>query len=224
MKKQIMLICILSAFIALFSQAPVAVTLKAKGDVELMRCKETSEVTTGTALQNNDELESGADSYAAVKFVDGSSVVKLFPNSVMVINTEKSENLLNKKSYLKSGNVWSKVMKKTGSFEIETPTTVVSVKGTEFKVGVMEDGATEVITFSGEVTMRNKEDNKTASVTAGNKGRSTGSGEISVSETEDSDVSPEDKAIIDQPAEHQVLELEMTNEDGQTKTVIIKLK
>ncbi len=224
MKKLIALLCLISFVFIAFAQEPVAVTLKVKGDVELMRNNETSAIVTGASLQNSDELESSADSYAALKFVDGSSVVKLFPNSVLVINTEKSNEKLNKRSYLKSGNVWSKVMKKTGTFEIETPTTVVSVKGTEFKVSVEDDGSTQVITFSGEVIMRNKEDNKTASVTAGNKGRSTGSGEISVSETEESDVSPEDEEIIGQSTEYQTLELEMTNADGQTKTVIIKLK
>jgi hypothetical protein len=101
---------------------------------------------------------------------------------------------------------------------------VVSVKGTEFKVEVQEDGTTEVITFSGEVTMRNKQDNKEATVSSGNKGRSTGTGEISVSQTEEGDVSEEEQEIIGTPSEHQVLELQMTNADGENKTVIIKLK
>lgn len=224
MKQIAILILLIVSCAFLAAQEPVAVTLKVKGDVELARANDVSAVETGTSLQNSDELESGAESYAAIKFVDGSSVVKLFPNSVMVINTEKDADKLNKRSYLKSGNVWSKVMKKTGKFEIETPTTVVSVKGTEFKVEVQEDGSTEVITFSGEVTMRNKQDTKEATVTAGNKGRSTGSGAISVSETEEDDVSEEEEEIIGTPSEHQVLELQMTNADGENKTVIIKLK
>lgn len=223
MKQTVIILLIVScAFLA--AQEPVAVTLKVKGDVDLARQSEVSAVETGATLQNNDELESGADSYAAIKFVDGSSVVKLFPNSVMVINTEKDDEKLNKRNYLKSGNVWSKVMKKTGNFEIETPTTVVSVKGTEFKVEVQEDGSTEVITFSGEVTMRNKQDNKEATVGAGNKGRSTGSGEISVSQTEEGDVTEEEQELIGTTTEHQVLELQMGNADGEDKTIIIKLK
>lgn len=224
MKQIVVSIFLIISCAFLAAQEPVAVTLKVKGDVELARADDISAIETGASLQNDDELKSGADSYAAIKFVDGSSVVKLFPNSVMMINTEKDADKLNKRSYLKSGNVWSKVMKKTGNFEIETPTTVVSVKGTEFKVEVQEDGTTEVITFSGEVTMRNKQDNKEATVTAGNKGRTTGTGEISVSQTEEGDVSEEEQEIIGTPSEHQVLELQMTNADGENKTVIIKLK
>lgn len=224
MKQIVVSIFLIISCAFLAAQEPVAVTLKVKGDVELARADDISAIETGASLQNDDELKSGADSYAAIKFVDGSSVVKLFPNSVMMINTEKDADKLNKRSYLKSGNVWSKVMKKTGNFEIETPTTVVSVKGTEFKVEVQEDGTTEVITFSGEVTMRNKQDNKEATVSSGNKGRSTGTGEISVSQTEEGDVSEEEQEIIGTPSEHQVLELQMTNADGENKTVIIKLK
>jgi hypothetical protein len=61
-------------------------------------------------------------------------------------------------------------------------------------------------------------------VSSGNKGRSTGTGEISVSQTEEGDVSEEEQEIIGTPSEHQVLELQMTNADGENKTVIIKLK
>ena len=201
-----------------FAQDSVALTLKVKGNVELNRAEKNSKIKTGEILLNNDQLESKEDSYAAIKFVDGSSIVKLFPNSILRIKTEKKDDQLNKKSYLQVGNLWSKVIKKTGVFEIETPTTVVSVKGTNFLLKVGKNGFTELYTLEGKVRITNKKNGKTTVVSAGNKAKSDGK-TLEVSKTEKDDI---DKEILQNiEDEMNSIKFEIKDEDGESKVIKI---
>ena len=226
--KILFIILFISITSMIYAIESVALALKVKGNVELTREKSVCEISTGEELISNDELESKEDSFAAIKFVDGSSVVKLFPNSILQINAEKEEGKLNKKSFLKMGNLWSKVVQKTGVFEVETPTTVVSVKGTEFLLTVSEMGLTEIFTFTGEVQVRNKFDNKTSSVSAGNKALSTGETELEVTEIEEGDIDEETQEYIEEEEEEElieppkVLEIQLQHPSGETKIIRIE--
>ena len=232
MKNKIMfLILFISLTSMIYALDSVAFALKVKGNVELAREENVSEISTGEELINKDELESKEDSFAAIKFIDGSSIVKLFPNSILQINTEKVDGKLNKKSFLKMGNLWSKVVQKTGVFEVETPTTVVSVKGTEFLLTVSEMGITEIFTFTGEVQVRNKFDNKTSTVPAGNKALSTGETELEITEIEEGDIDEETQEYIEEEVEEEeeeqieppkVLEIHLQHPSGETKIIRIE--
>ena len=226
--KILFIILFISITSMIYAIESVALALKVKGNVELTREKSVCEISTGEELISNDELESKEDSFAAIKFVDGSSVVKLFPNSILQINAEKEEGKLNKKSFLKMGNLWSKVVQKTGVFEVETPTTVVSVKGTEFLLTVSEMGLTEIFTFTGEVQVRNKFDNKTSTVSAGNKALSTGETELEITEIEEGDIDEETQEYIEEEEEEElieppkVLEIQLQHPSGETKIIRIE--
>lgn len=152
----------------------VAYPLKVKGNVGLTRNLESSALKLGDKLYNGDEIETKAESYAAIQFEDGSSIIKLFPNTILNIRTEKQGEKYNKKSFLKMGELWAKVEKGTGKFEIETPTTVVSVKGTNFMLNILEDGTTELFTFEGEVIFQNKITGEAETVLAGQRGTISG--------------------------------------------------
>lgn len=211
---------------SLFASSPIALTLKVKHDVDLQRLKEKIDLKTGKELINKDVLASAEDSYAAVKFVDGSSVVKLFPNSILTISAEKEGDKLNKNNYLKLGNLWSKVMKKTGSFEVETPTTVVSVKGTEFLMEVKESGLTSVFTVSGKVSMRNKKDDAEVTVESGQNAVNDGKNPMNVKQTKKEELDEKTNKIIEEESreEGEVLDIELKNDEGEVRRVIIKFK
>jgi hypothetical protein len=156
----------------------IAQTLKVKGIVNLTRNLQKSPALVGDQLFNGDELETKNESYAAVKFADQSSILKLFPNSTLNINTVQEKGKTNKKGILKIGELWAKVEKGTGKFEIETSTTVASVKGTNFLMNVTEEGLTNLYSFEGEVLFQNKIDGETALIREGQRGTSTGQGPI----------------------------------------------
>ena len=152
----------------------VAYPLKVKGNVDLTRNFESSALKLEDKLFNGDEVETKAESFAAIKFEDESSIMKLFPNTILNIRIEKQGDKYNKKSLLKMGELWARVEKSTGKFEIETPATVVSVKGTNFMLNINEDGTTELYTFEGEVFFQNKITGEAEAILAGQKGTISG--------------------------------------------------
>ncbi len=176
MKKKIIFLVsfIIINLAGVYAIESVAYPLKVKGNVELTRNLESSALKLGDELFNRDEIETKAESYAAIQFEDESSIVKLFPNTILNIRTEKEGEKYNKKSLLKMGELWAKVEKGTGKFEIETPTTVASVKGTNFMLNVAEDGTTELFTFEGEVQFQNTITGEVGSIGAGQKGTFSG--------------------------------------------------
>ncbi len=176
MKKKIILlvIFIIVSLVGVFAIDPVAYPLKVKGDVDLTRNLESSALEQGEKLFNEDEIETKAESYAAIQFDDRSSIIKLFPNTILNIRVEKEGEKYNKKSLLKMGELWAQVERGTGKFEIETPTTVASVKGTKFMMNVAEDGTTELFTFQGEILFQNKITGVTQPILAGQRGTISG--------------------------------------------------
>lgn len=195
----------------LIAEESVALAIKVSGNVNLTREKKNEELALGQMLFNNDVISTDNEAFAALKFVDGSSLLKLFPNSVMEINTNKENKKINKKNKLNLGDLWSKVTGKMGNYELETPTTVVSVKGTEFIVSVSEEGYTTLYTLEGKVNIRNKSNNKEEDVEAGFKAFSSGDGEILVSEYD-----PEE---IPEEAQNEILEIHLRNDEGDEKTI-----
>ena len=108
-KKNIFLFLMIINVIALFAIDSVATTLITKGDVELNRNNIIYQVSPGDALFNDDEISCRENSYAAIKFTDNSSVVKIFPQSVLLIHSEKKSNGNTEKSnLLKIGEVWAR--------------------------------------------------------------------------------------------------------------------
>ena len=179
----------------------IAQTLKVKGIVNLTRNQQVTPALIGDKLFNGDELETKNESYAAVKFVDQSSVIKLFPNSTLNINTIKEKGKTDKKSILKIGELWAKVEKGTGKFEIETPTTVASVKGTNFLMNVNNEGLTNLYSFQGEVIFQNKIDGETALIRAGQRGTSSGQGPILITEINPNEIGESTSNFINEELE-----------------------
>lgn len=221
MKKIIIVFFVLSLAVVCFATDEVAVAFKLKNDIKLQRGEEINQAQQGDLLQSDDVLMSGDKSYAAVKFIDGSSIVKLFPNSVLKVTAAAEDGTLNKKSYLQSGRVFSKIKKKMGTFEIETATSVASVKGTEFLIEIGADGTTTVTTLSGEVVLYNKASETETSVPAGQQGTSSPDGSVGTEDFDENDLDPEVQEEIESV---DVLQIEMQNSDGDTKTIRIEME
>ncbi|MDP8204275.1 MAG: FecR family protein [Candidatus Tenebribacter mawsonii] len=219
MKMKIFFIIIITMFvISLIAEESVGITLKVKGNVILTHEEEDLKAKDGAELENNDVLESKDESFAVVKFIDGSSVVKLFPNSVLTINAEKKDGKLNKRSNLKLGNLWAKVSKNTGEFVIDTPTTVISVKGTKFVLLVAENGSTNLYTLEGAVNIKNKKDGNEANVGKGQKASTSGEGEIIVSTIIEGEMDEYDISSSE------ILNINLKNENGEKRSIEIEFE
>lgn len=221
MKKILLFLVILNIVIVCFAAEEVAVAYKVKNEISMQRDEQKQELKQGDLLEDGDKLISGDKSFAAIKFVDGSSIVKLFPNSVIRVSAKKNGKLLDKRSFLESGKVFSKIKKKMGKFEIETATSVASVKGTEFIIEVGEDGTTTITTITGEVVLYNKASDTSSSVPAGQQGVSTPSGDVGTQPYNPEDISDEVQDEID---ETKHIEIQMQNSDGDVKTIKIEME
>ena len=219
MKKVIFVTFLIFIFaVSLIAKESVGIALKVKGDVILTHEEVNINAIDGTELENNDVLESKSESFAVVKFIDGSSVVKLFPNSILTISAEKTNGKLNKKSTLKLGELWAKVTKNTGEFVVETPTTVVSVKGTKFVLAVDENGFTDLFTLEGIVNMKNKKDDIEADVGAGQKAHSTGENEIIFGVIEEGEMEGYDVILPE------TLNINLENDSGEKRKINIEFE
>jgi len=224
MKKIILLIMIQILVLSFLcaDATPSAIVLKSSGVVELHRQDETKKVTDGEILYSGDEVISKEASLAAIRFVDDGAIIKLFANSILTINTEKNENRLDKNLYLEVGELWSKVSKEKGAYEIETPTAVAAVKGTDFLTEVKEGGDTWLFTFEGVVEL--KSDLGTVEVDKGKTGIATKESGPSVRETKKGEVRDEVKGEILSKATTNVMEIEFKDASGQIKTMKIFYK
>jgi len=218
MKNIILVLLILTFSFSLIAQESVGIVLKVKGDVILTHEEENIKTKDGTKLENKDILESKDESFAVVKFIDGSSIIKLFPNSILTVSAEKTNGKLNKKSTMQLGELWAKVTKNTGEFVIDTPTTVVSVKGTKFVLSVDENGFTDLFTLEGIVNVKNKKDENEIDVKVGQKAHSKGEDEIIVVSFKEDEIKNYDVKLTEN------LNINLKNDDGEKKTITIEIE
>ncbi len=153
-KRNIVLAFIIIFFVQLSAQS-IAVVAGLKGQISVVRNKKTLVAKQGEILQNNDEIRTSEESFAAIRFIDNGATTKLFPNSILIITAVETGNQLQKKNRINKGTVQSKVTPQTGSYIIETPNTVASVKGTDFFVSY-KLGKTTVGVAEGEVEVQAK--------------------------------------------------------------------
>lgn len=199
---------------------PIAVVLKVKGELILIRNKQELECPVGTMLESDDKLRTDDNSLALVKFVDNSSQIRIFSNSEVTINVEKDKEILNKSLKLDGGSILSNVNKKiVGKYSVSTTSTIASVRGTEFLVE-LKDGITRVIGFSGKVEVENKKSGEKSLVTKGNTVTSTEDGTIDRQETNDVPVDVNEEL---QSIEYEnTMKIKFENEDGSIKTIILE--
>jgi hypothetical protein len=110
----------------------------------------------GMLLAAGDVLRTGEDSFASVIFQDDGSRVKLGPVATVTLNATRKQKQLDKSLALDSGKLWAKVTKKRGSeFQVKTPTSVASVKGTRFIIEETEQGETWLWALEDAVSLSN---------------------------------------------------------------------
>lgn len=202
------------------SAFPVAVVLKAKGDLILIRDKQELACPVGTALENSDKVRANDNSLALIKFVDNSSQIRLFSNSEVEINVTQEEGSLSKNIRLEGGSILSTVNNKiVGKYSVSTTSTIASVRGTQFLVELM-DKVTKVTGFTGKVEVQNKKTGAITLVTKGNTAISHEDGALDRQETGKLDPEVEEEMEL-QKLENN-LRIEFENKQGDNKTIILE--
>ena len=142
------------------NQEPLGKITYLKGRFQVK--KKDSRIWSGAAIGMNvfygDAVRTGDAGEGVITLVDD-SFIKVHSKSQIVMNTiisplEKKNSVL-----VFFGRVWSKISKKAMQrkiFEVQTPTAVCGVRGTDFETGAYEDGTTLVRVNTGEVSIDNE--------------------------------------------------------------------
>ncbi|MCB5263358.1 MAG: FecR family protein [Candidatus Cloacimonadaceae bacterium] len=221
--KRILLISVILLLATALLADSVAILSASKGKVSLERALKNLKFKNGELLQNKDVLRTGAESFAAYKYIDASSMIKLFSNSVVTVNASKEGGKLSKKVNVTKGSILTQVKKGSGTFTVQTPTTVASVKGTEFLTKVDDDGFSTFTVTDGEVELRVLETDEVQTVGKGKTGIVSPDGGIRVRVSSADDLDEIQKAELEsaQSEEREPIIVPVLDDAGNRKLIEI---
>jgi hypothetical protein len=177
------------------SSEQVALVLKTKGNVQYQKYSEKvlSTLNIGTALYNDDLLRTGADGLVVFVYIDDKTMIKIQSNSEVYIRGESENESIIKQINIGNGRVKSTVSKqKKGEFTIVTPTSVASVKGTEFWTIVDRDGEDRFYGLSGTVEVKNLSSGQIVGLEENTTAISLPDGTINIRQTNELELPQED--------------------------------
>jgi hypothetical protein len=200
----------------------IAVATKVKGLVELMPSGEKlfTKLKAGTILADGDKIRTGTSGFAAIIFIDDKSTLKLKGNSEAVITGQRTAASISKKINMDSGTIRATIKKQNTSFVIQTPTSVASVKGTDFWLLTDPDKGDQVIGLEGIVGLKNIETGQDVDVVKGMSGISTPDGDIGIEETVASSI-PTDPSDVSEDGPSQ-FKIYLEGPNGTQKVMVIE--
>ena len=141
----------------MWAEAPVAVIIKSRGKVFLYHEKENKPrlIKKGQVLYSGDKIRTAAASSCAIKFIDDKSLLRVKESSSCIIEGKRVNKVINKNIVVEVGSFFASLFKQRGKFMVTTPTSVASVKGTQFWIIQMGDGRTVFIGIEGLVDLVN---------------------------------------------------------------------
>ena len=198
----------------------IAVATKVKGQVEVIKVgmKESSSLKAGLILDDGDKIRTGKSGFVAIIFIDDKSILKVKENSEAIITGQRTTKNISKKINLDGGTVRASISKQDVDFIIQTPTSVASVKGTDFWL-ISDNSGDQVIGMEGLVNLLNIETGQEVDVSSGMTGFSTPDGQVGMSETDVANI-PEDPDDESEEGSSQ-LKIYLEGPNGEQKVFII---
>ena len=177
----------------------------------------------GTQLKNHDWIKTGDDGFVAIFFLDDKSQLKIKGNTEVEILAAVERGKISKTISMDYGTVKATVTKQKGEFRIATPTSVASVKGTEWWVQTDENGDVFIV-LDGIVEVENLISGVVQNVAQDQTATSGTDGSVDVGATQSGDI-PDDPGETgdtggDENTIHE-LKIRMVNEDTNTEKFII---
>ena len=213
----------------------IALVTKSKGTVQYKKNTSATmenKLAMGTPLFSNDLIKTGGDGFAIFVYLDDKSMIKIQKGTEMYVRGSVDKGAIAKEVSISNGLFKANVESQNGGdFTIVTPTSVASVKGTEFwVVSKGEEGGDQFFGLSGLVEVRNKKSNRTTRVTKNRTAisspdgkletRTTRSGELPVDETETDDGS----SGAGKAEGTQEIKINFEDDSGNQKTLILRVE
>ena len=217
--KYILLVCVLNLSIAFANK--IAVATKIKGLVEIMPVgkKDFTKLNPGTILSDGDKIRTGSKGFAAIIFIDDKSTLKLKEDSEAVITGQRSAASISKKINMDSGTVRATVSKQNTDFVIQTPTSVASVKGTDFWLITNPETGDQIIGIEGIIGLTNNETGQEVDVTEGMSGISTPDGNIGLEVTDQSSIPDDPSEETNGPSQ---IKIYLEGPNGEQRVMVIE--
>ncbi len=215
---------VLLLFSTLESADKIAVTMKVYGtvDIEQSGSSGLSALKPGTILSDGDRIMTGKNGFAALIYIDDKSMVKIMGNTEVIIKGRLSAGSIAKQVNIDHGTLRALVNKqRKGEFVVQSPTSVASVKGTNFWMITDPETGDGLIVLEGLVSLTNLVSGETTDVGAGTTGTSSTDGSVETSETNPSDI-PTDPDESGTPINQ--IEIELEGPDGVIKTLMIDIQ
>lgn len=225
---KISLIIILLVMVSMpaFAQEPIGVIAKAKGATFHKKFNADDyapNAVMGTQLKNHDWIKTSDDGFVAIFFLDDKSQLKIKGSSELEVLAAVERGKISKTISLDYGTVKASVSKQKGEFRIATPTSVASVKGTEWWVTSDENGDTFIV-LAGVVEVENLISGLVQNVGADETATSNPDGSVDVQDTVEGDIpdDPDDDGEEDESTStiHE-LRIRMVNEETSSEKFII---
>ena len=215
---------IILLFTFIFSVAlpnKIAVATKVKGPVEIMPIgkKGFSDLEPGTILSDGDKIRTGPSGFTAIIFIDDKSTLKVKDNSEVVITGKRTAASISKKINMDEGTIRATVKKQNTDFVIQTPTSVASVKGTDFWLVSDPETGDQIIGIEGIVGLVNNETGQEINVSEGMSGLSTPDGNVGLTETDPSSIPDDPSDEIEGPSQ---VKIYLEGPNGEQKVMIIE--
>jgi len=207
----------------LFPSSKVAIAIKTKGDVSVVfkGLNSAQVLKPGSPLSHQDKIKTGKNGFIALMYLDDKTVVKMLGNSDLTIMGDRSGNKINKSLDIKYGRIAANVKPQKGKeFRISTPTSVASVKGTEFAIQSDPSSGDSFTLIEGLIEVTNSVTGESTQVQEGETAISTPDGSLDVAETTSDDLDGFEEASMEPPT--QELRFEVEDENGNIKEILIK--
>ena len=155
----------------------------------------------------------------AIIFIDDKSTLKVKDNSEVVITGKRTAASISKKINMDEGTIRATVKKQNTDFVIQTPTSVASVKGTDFWLVSDPETGDQIIGIEGIVGLVNNETGQEIDISEGMSGLSTPDGNVGLTETDPSSIPDDPSDDIEGPSQ---VKIYLEGPNGEQKVMIIE--
>ena len=249
MKKNIFIFIMLVSFS--FSKETLGLVTKSKGKVEYQKFdsnKFTSNIKKGLGLYGDDQIRTGDNGFSIYRYLDDASSIKILKNSDVIIQGRVDNRKITKNVEVTNGLLNFNINNQNDDyFTVVTPTSVATVKGTEFWLicnGVEGD---KFLGIEGTVEVQNIESGQTVILGESSIVLSSSDGNLSTQNMTSQDFEQIDQ-LDNESGEYEefdvdtgfddtndtddtsvsndtnIIRIEFENQSGELKEIIIKYK
>jgi FecR protein len=216
----ILIVLTLSGMALAENAKAIAIIMAVKGEVDIKKGDAGwASATFGAVLDDGDKIRTADNGFLAIVFTDDKSQLKIRPGTEITLNGKRDEDFnISKRINLEIGELFADVTKQKGSLQVATPTSVASVKGTEFWIMVQIDGITQVMTLEGLIEFLSLETGQTVEVDAGTQALIDELGGITISQINPDDI----PGMIEEMLDLKTIEVEFYDQDGNLKKLLLR--